>query len=78
VGSAVMSGSAHGIAPVQGNNSPDKEFRSNRLLRALIYQAGLVVSANLPTSPQGSDHLILSQRGEGRRMVSEGSRGLPC
>jgi hypothetical protein len=22
-----MSGSAHGIAPVQGNNSPDKEFR---------------------------------------------------
>ncbi len=26
-GFAVMSGSSHGIAPVQGNNSPDKEFR---------------------------------------------------
>jgi hypothetical protein len=28
-GFAVMSGSSHGIAPVQGNYSPDKEFRSS-------------------------------------------------
>jgi len=35
VGSAVMSGSAHGIAPVQGNNSPDKEFRYLRTVRPI-------------------------------------------
>src|SRR5260370_15986208 len=42
-----------------GRNLPDKEFRSNRLLRA-FNQAGLVVSPSLPTSPPGADHLILS------------------
>ena len=34
VGFAVMSGFSHGITPVQGNYSPDKEFR---YLRHLCY-----------------------------------------
>jgi hypothetical protein len=41
------------------------------------YRAGgLGVSANLPTSPWGSDHLIISShsRRDGRRMVSEDSQ----
>src|SRR6266545_27892 len=37
---------------------------------------GLVVSASLPASPQGSDHLILFAREEGRRMASEDSQDL--
>jgi hypothetical protein len=39
---------------------------------------GLVVSASLPASPQGPDHLILFELSleEGRRMVSEDSQDL--
>ena len=59
VGFAVMSGSSHGIAPVQGNYSPDKEFRYLRqdcyYPPTLSEGGGTVISAVLPTSPRGSD-----------------------
>jgi len=65
VGFAVMSGCAHGIAPMQGNFLPDKEFRSAVLLLLSMSKSdktsGLVISANLPMSPWGSDHIINSK-----------------
>jgi hypothetical protein len=42
----------------------------------LSVDGGLVVSASLLASPQGSDHLILFRFEEGRRMVSEDSQNL--
>jgi hypothetical protein len=58
-GFAVMSGSSHGIAPAQGNYSPDKEFRSSASPRR---RGGRTISSTPPS------------RRAGWRMASEDSR----
>ena len=73
--------SAQVVTPfVQVGTYPTRNFAGNCYLMtvcdARLAYGGLVVSANLPTSPQGPDHLILFVMEEGRRMVSEDSQDL--
>src|SRR5207245_9393532 len=62
------------VGPVQGTSLEPGTWRP--LEAAHLSTGGLVVSANLPASPQGPDHLFFFPRirKEGRRMVSEDSQ----